>query len=482
MAGIGFELKKLFSKKGVILNLRANLYASIVIAGPMILGAIMLFGIKYLSSAAGASKHDQDILVVIVTYSILFPLLLTSLVSYVSTRYVADMLYENSYHRILPSMYGAISLCLIVGATGWAIFLLINNMPIQYSLLSFILFCEATVVWIQLSYTSAVKDYRNILLGFIAGISIGLLLGCIFIWLFHLEIITSLLAGVCLAYGIMLITFTVVLHNYFPVGRGSSLRFLEWIDKYPSLSLVGFFSTAGLFMHILLMWNSPWGIQVIGLFYHAPAHDIPALLAMFTTIVTTVRFVTSVEITFYPKYRLYFSLLNDGGSLNDINKASQEMTTVLKQELFYLAQIQLMVEIIVIVLSGSVVSKLGFGFTPVMLGVLRVLCVGYGLYASGNSLVLFLLYLSDYRDAMFVTLTLLITNIAGTLITIMLPQHFYGFGFLFASLCMFLVAWRRLSAYINHLDYHIFCKQPIFVVEPNGWLTQLARKLDGKNA
>jgi hypothetical protein len=131
-----FELKT-FAGKGIILNLRANLYASIVVAGPMILGVVMLFGIKILSNMVGATTHEQDIIVVIVTYSILFPLLLTSLVSYVSTRYVADMLFEDHYDRVLPSMYGAISLCLLVGAIGWAIFLSISGVPFLYAFFSF---------------------------------------------------------------------------------------------------------------------------------------------------------------------------------------------------------------------------------------------------------------------------------------------------------------------------------------------------------
>ena len=38
MAGIGFELKKLFAQKGLLLKLRANTFASIVVAGPMVLG------------------------------------------------------------------------------------------------------------------------------------------------------------------------------------------------------------------------------------------------------------------------------------------------------------------------------------------------------------------------------------------------------------------------------------------------------------
>lgn len=49
MAGIGFELKKMFAKKGLLSVLRAYGYAGIVCVGPMLLGIILLLGIRILS-------------------------------------------------------------------------------------------------------------------------------------------------------------------------------------------------------------------------------------------------------------------------------------------------------------------------------------------------------------------------------------------------------------------------------------------------
>jgi Predicted membrane protein len=46
MAGIGFELKKLFAKKGLFAKMRAYTYAGIVCAGPMILGLLLLIGLQ----------------------------------------------------------------------------------------------------------------------------------------------------------------------------------------------------------------------------------------------------------------------------------------------------------------------------------------------------------------------------------------------------------------------------------------------------
>jgi len=477
MAGIGFELKKLFSNKGLIQKLRANLYASIVITGPMVLGFLLLVGVKYLSKISGATEHQQDLIIVVITYSLLFSLLLTSILSYVLTRFIADMLHEDQRERILPSMYGAISLQLIVGAVGWGIFLYYSQLPFEYSILSFILYCEAVVIWTQINYTSALKDYRGILISFGIGITISLLAGYLLTFIL-VDVVAAMLIGPCVGYGIMMIGYTILLHRYFPRGEGSSLKFIEWLDKFPALTLVGFFSTLGLFIHLMVMWASPWGIQVHGLFYHAPRHDIPAMMAFFTILPTTVNFVTSFEVNFYARYRLYYSLLNEGGTLGDITKVYDEMIAVLKQELFYLAQRQVIVTVIAIVVIAEIIDSVGVNFTAVMIGLFRVLCVGYGLYAIGNSIVILQMYFVNYKAAVLSAFILLFVNGFGTFYTITLSENYYGFGLLAAGISIYIFAWLNFSLFARKLEHHIFSRQPLFVVENSGILTRLARKFN----
>ena len=477
MAGIGFELKKLFAKKGIILKFRANLYASLVVTGPMLLGVVLLLGTRLISKLGGATLHQQDLVMVLITYSLLFSLLLSSLFLFVLARYVADMLYTHSYENVLPSLYGTVSLLLIIGGVLWAIFLYLSKLEIIYSIYSMILFCEGVFVWAQINYITAVKDYRGIFVGFFVGIFIGLLSGYLIMRTGY-DVVASLLIGACIAYGILIIDFTMILHSYFPIGTGYPLRFLRWIDEYPQLPLVGFFSTFALFVHIMLMWKSSLGVQVEGLFYHAPTHDIPALLAFMTSLVASVNFVTFVEVNFYPSYKRYFNLLNGEGSLNDVEKAYDEMMTILKQELFYLGIQQVFVTIFAVVMIGELLVYFGFGFTSNMIGLFRVLSVGYGLYAIGNGLTLFLLYFSSNTDALITTFVLLICNFVGTLITLMLPEVYYGFGFVFASAVFYLLSLQRLYAYTSRLDYYIFTRQPVFFEKKKGLLTRLVQKLE----
>ena len=118
-----------------------------------------------------------------------------------------------------------------------------------------------------------------------------------------------------------------------------------------------------------------------------------------TILVTSVNFVVSVEVNFYPRYRDYYSLFNDGGVVGDIVVAEEEMLATLNRELRFCALKQLFVTAAVISLETTVLSALPLGFNNLMHGYFRTLCVGYGLYAVGNTILLILLYFTDYKGA-----------------------------------------------------------------------------------
>lgn len=63
MAGIGFELKKLFKKSGLAATARAYGYAGIICAGPMILGIVLLLGIMFLCNQTGGTRFERELLI-----------------------------------------------------------------------------------------------------------------------------------------------------------------------------------------------------------------------------------------------------------------------------------------------------------------------------------------------------------------------------------------------------------------------------------
>ena len=72
-------------------------------------------------------------------------------------------------------------------------------------------------------------------------------------------------------------------------------------------------------------------------------------------------------------------------------------------ELKYTALKQLLMTALAISVGGFLLNTLPLGFNDLMEGYFRTLCVGYGLYAVANTMLLLLLYFTDYQGALWLS-------------------------------------------------------------------------------
>ncbi len=477
MAGIGFELKKLFNQKGILSTARAYGYAGVVCTGPMLLGVVLQVGILVLCGVFDVARDDQDLLVCMVTYTLLASLTLTSFFSMPLTRFLADMLYQEEEGRVLPSFWGSCALMLAIGSVLYGVFLIFSGATLAQGLLCLWLFNVMIVNWNAMSYLTAIKDYRSILYSFLCAIVVSFVIGVILL-LLGAPAVEGLLFAISLGYGTMLLWDVVLLYRYFPQSDTTPWLWLRWVDEFFPLALTGLFTNLGLFAHLVIIWAGPIGIQVKGLFYGAPYHDVPALLAFLTILGTTVNFVVSVEVNFYPKYYAYYSLFNDGGVVGDIVTAGEEMLDVLNRELRFCAMRQLFVTGVAISLETTVLGALPLGFNNLMHGYFRALCVGYGLYAVGNTIMLILLYFTDYEGSVKVSGTFAVLASGLTVVSLFFPENFYGFGFIAGAAAFFLVALVRLDHFTSNLPYRILSRQPIVAQDKAGRFAELGLLLE----
>lgn len=477
MAGIGFELKKLFQHTGVFASLRAFGYATVITTGPMLLGVVLLLGLAWICVIASISSLERELLTCMITYVLLASVTVTSCLSMVATRFTADMLFEERNEEVLPSFWGSALLMMVVGGVLWLIFLIFSGATFLQGVLLYILFQELILVWHAMSYLTAIKDYRNMFRSFFVAIGLSLVLGVLLV-LFRRPAIESLLFSVSVGYGVKVIWDIVLLYRHFPRSDASAFSFMEWMDKFPELPWIGFFTNVGLFSHLVIMWFSTVGVRVKGLFFGAPYHDIAALMAFLTILITTVNFVVSVEVNFYPKYRNYNSLYSDKGTGRDIVQAEKEMLAVLKNELFYTALKQLLFSALAIAVGGYVLDMIPLGFNEVMKGYFRTLCVAYGLYAIGNMLMLILLYFIDYKGALGGTAVFALGTVLFSIISLFFPSLYYGFGFLLSSMLFVVVVLVRLNYYVKRLPYYILCVQPLVDEEVIGPCRNAANRLE----
>ena len=471
MAGIGFELRKLYEQGGRFSKHRAYGYAGIIYIGPMILGLLLIVSLVYLSQLAGFSNQERDSLLSMISYSILGSLAVTNFFSMIVMRYVSDMLYEDKLDRILPAYFASSVLMLVLGSIFYGGFLIFSGISFSQALLCWLLFGELCLCWNVTNFLTAIKDYKAILMAYGAAIVLILLVGGLSL---YLHIPNGLLFSICVTYGALLLSLTYVLCQYFPSSKQLSFEFLNWYDRYTDLFKVGLYIFIGLFAHIIMLWYSPLGRVSIGLFRTAPAYDVPAMLAFLTTLIATVSFVVSVEVFFYPKFKEYYRLYNGNGSLLQIEQAEVEMLEVLQNQMKYLAWKQLLGTILLMFAGSTFLMYLPLGFNAQMKGYFQTLCLAYGLYAVGNSSLLILLYFADYKGAKFCARLFAGATVILTFCSLFLDRSFYGYGFLMAAALLFLSSIHRLNNFIEDLSYHVLGAQPLVYKEKVGFFGKIA--------
>lgn len=480
MAGIGFELKKLYSKRGVFASLRAVGYSTAVCVGPMILGILLLLGIAFECNLFGRSAHDRELLVCMTTYSLLYSLIVTSYFSMIITRFLSDMLYAEHKEVVLPSFFGVNLITLLFGGITYLIFLCFCGSKFISCFFCFLFFLELIVTWNAQSYLTAIKEYRAIMISYILAIVGALAFSALFLWL-GADTVPGTLAGLSIGYGIMLVFDFVLIFRRFPDSNMSPFMFLRWVDKYKYLGGIGLFSTLGMFTHLVIIWFSPLRVVVEGLWVGAPFHDVPALLSFLTILITTVSFVVSVEVNFYPKYREYYSMYNDRGTISDILRLEGEMNKTLRSELVYTSVKQLLFSAAAISLGEFIFSHLPLGFNDLMFGYFRTLTVGYGIYAIANMMMLLLLYFTDYVGAYRSSLIFAASTSLFTILSVLfLDTKFYGFGFLLGCAVYFAYTVVRLDYFTKRLPYYVLSVQPMVSVTEEGRFTALGLLLEKK--
>ena len=169
---------------------------------------------------------------------------------------------------------------------------------------------------------------------------------------------------------------------------------------------------------------------------------------------------TSVEVRFYPEYRQYYSLYNDGGSINDIEAAEDRMVSVLSRELTYCGYRQIISTLLFVVFGGFIMDILPLGMMDLGKGIFRTLCVGYGLYAIANAMMLILLYFEDYVGS--VTATGAFALVANALTIWQAARGdtaYFGAGFMAGAIVYFLIAFVRLEWSTRRLPYLLLGRQ-----------------------
>ena len=401
MAGIGFQLKKLFRHQGYMMNMRAYAYSSFVIVGPMIFCMAMVIVIQQMLKAYGAPLNERELFVAVSQYGFIFSQLVTSGFIMIMYRYIADMIYLKQWDHILPSLQGIMAITLLIGGTAGAVFYLSSPIDWKVKGAAYLLFIELMIIWVQTVYLSALKDYLRIVKSFFFAFLVAL--GCSYLGLHFFQSVKAytVILAMDIGFFLLILSFTHQISMFFPDNNRRYFHFLTYLDKFPMLFLIGVFYTLGLYIHNFIYWASDYQWVIEGTFYLAPFYDIPVFYALMSIIPAMVVFVVSVETEFYDTYKNYYTTILNGGTTGDIQKSKKQMHHTLMQQISRVIEVQLFFSITSIMIGIYFYPRLGLLKTQ--LDTFYLLVFGAYFCIIMYIITLVLLYFDDQKGVLGIT-------------------------------------------------------------------------------
>jgi len=457
MAGVGFELRRLFREEGLIGSVKAYVYSSVTTVGPMILCMIMVFVMQFMMYKNNVAYLERELFLTTVVYAFIFSVLVTGGLSMLLTRFIADRMFEGKNEHLLSSYYGAIAVCLPIGGIAAWLFLSRVDAGVGYKAATYLLFAELIVVWIQSVHLSALKDYGRIVRHFAYGIAIAI--GGTWLVLRYTEWKTATAVVTMMGVGFFFVIWLSGRHfiHVFPQKQSKLLfHFLKYAAKYPSLLVIGTMVYIGVYSHTFVYWFAD-GTTVARAYHISPFYDLPVFYAYLTIVPTLVTFVVSVETSFYEKFRNYYSKILNGGTLSEVANAKREMQRTLMREISFVMEVQMVFTIISLALGIKLLPAIGF--TMAQLDTFKILVLGYFLFIMAFIMMLIMLYFDDRKGVTAISLLLVALNIGFTWWT--MENGYHGLGLFIASFVALAIALARLMYFLRNIDYFTFCRQPI---------------------
>ena len=458
MAGIGFELKKIYGRNTLASNLWGTIYATMTTIGPTVLSALLMLVLNILLSRSGLTVLESRFFISSTTCAFLSALVNSSLFSAPVSRYIADCVYLGKESDIFPSAFGVLA---VSTAISGSVMLLLcvgtyyssYKVPISFLVSYYFLGVLAANAYNLMTYASAMKHYKELTFSFFLGLVLA-----VGVFLCDRQLGVDKVTAACMALAscFFLVVFTLIFQcvRAFGAPRGRYFAFLAYFRRYPMLAAGGVLYILGLYSPTVIYWFFSDIQEQVGIFRSVPSYDMARFLAFVVTIPALVIFVVKVETAFYEKYTSYVSALNNG-TLYLLRKERSVMTRALLQELFFVYEVQLIITVILICLVSVFFPYLGASiqmlhmFVMLSLGLCSVFCMYF-------TIVVFY-YFSDYGGACVSSLVFLAVTVLGAAAAA-LSGAFYSLPLplLLGGLCGWFISFL-LRRRMEKLDSFLMC-------------------------
>jgi len=462
MAGIGFELRKVFSKQSVFSKLKGIVFATMTTIGPIIIFLVLLLGIHLAIDQLGVAETEQLFFSSSLLYVFIGAIIISSALNTITSRFVSDMLFEKKDEYIPSALFGSMFIAAIPSAL-WGLFMgvilyVYYNIGLEY-LTGLFLFCiMIAITYTIMTFVSTIKEYAKITKAFAVGILCSFLVYFLLWLVFKFSVITAIIWAMAIGFLIINVIIVYYVISFFNFSNDKYFAFTAYFLKYPFLFFSGVFYIFGLYVANILYWFFS-DLQVkVTMFYVAPTYDMSSFLAILVNLSAVVIFTVKVETQFFEKYQRYVTSLANA-SYATIEKTRKIMQNTLQVQLFFIYEVQLIIEIILSCLAIIFLPRWGLGGYTLdfflILG-MAVFCI-FSMYFT----VVFMYYFDDQFGAFITTAIFfaLTTLSAIVILAIPLGKEYYATAPLIGGVVAWLFGFFRLRYFTNHVNAQLFCRK-----------------------
>ena len=458
MAGIGVKLNNIYGKNTLTTDIIGIGYSTVVTIAPMLTVIGALCFMEKLLGFDSVGYTTRELFSCTVLYIFIFALLTASPFNSVLSRYMSDVIYQETFEDILPcycvGMILNITLSSLVGIAFCVHEYLVGKVDIIYVFTGYCGYIALVLVFYSMLYLSICKDYKKISFFFIIGMTVTVLLSFWFVRILSWSITYGMLLALTIGFWLIACLEFSVVRSYFRENSGKYREVLKYFRDYWPLVATNFLYTLGLYVHNFVFWTTDLRKIVVESFVCVTAYDMATCLAMFTNISASVIFISRVEMNFHERYKAYSEAVI-GGRGADIEITKKRMFRMLSEELMSLARVQFIITLVIFLLCMIFLPQLGFG--GMTLRIYPCLSAGYFILFLMYAEIIFLYYFNDLTGSVLTALSFCAVTLVGSLISTHFSEVWYGMGLTVGSFTGWSVAYWRLRWMEKNLDVHIFC-------------------------
>ncbi len=459
MAGIGFELRKIYGRKTLASGIWGSVYATMASAGPSALVAILILLFKFIMDRSNVTELESRFFISSFTYIFLASILISAFFNTTLSRYISDCIFQKAEEDICAAVFGVLAAGSAISG-GLMLLLCVgmyekSKISISFLVIYYFLGVLVTNAYNLMTFISALKEYKEVTFSYFLGIVFA---GAVFwaaLQVFDMHIVTS--AYLALVCGYFLLNLLLIFFCVKAFGRPGkrSFAFLKYFVAYPKLLVSGFFYIMGLYISTAIYWFFSDMGERISIFRTAPTYDLALFFAMIVNMSALVIFVVKVETAFFDKYVAYLSALNHG-SYERIEKERENMNHVIRYQLFFVYEVQLIITVVLICLANVFFPYLNISVQ--ILNLFMVLSMGLYTVFCMYFTIIFLYYFEDHTGACVGPLLFFAVTAVFATAAAVIGKPFYALPLLIGGLCGWIVSFWMLRRRLSHLNAFLMCK------------------------